>query len=158
MKASNLIKQSYWVFLALTLSFFLVPSRNLLADEDEAPSSVGPRKAITALSEKEGFQLSEKAQRRLNLRFLTLAQSAPYRVPAQALVYSQFELGVYRLRQGWFKFVHVEKTSSPQPSDVSLSILSSELQAGDQIVIQGTGLVRAADLEAFGGHEGGHDH
>lgn len=158
MKASTLIKQSYWLFLVLLVPLSLLTSTPLMADEDEAPSSVGPGKAITAISEKEGFQLSEKAQRRLNLRFLTLAQSEPYRLPAQALVYSQFEVGVYRLRQGWFKFVEVEKISSPQPSSASLSIRSSELQAGDQIVIQGTGLVRVADLEAFGGHEGGHDH
>ena len=157
MKTFTTIKQNYWIF-ALLISLSLTLPEILLAEEEEAPASVGPGKAITAISEEEGLQLSEKAQRRLNLRFVTLSFSSPYSFPSQGLVYSQFEVGVYRLRKGWFKFVEVEKIRPSQPSASSLLISSSELQSGDQIVIQGTGLVRVADLEAFGGHKGGHDH
>lgn len=112
-------------------------------------------KAISAASGKQGIQLSEKAQKRLKLRFLSLPSSSPYTVPSSSLVFSKKEVGVYRLREGWFKFVEVEK--SPSPSKGRVLIHSENLQAGDQVVVEGAPFLRIADLEAFGAEEG-HGH
>ncbi len=124
-------------------------------DHDETPSNIGSGKAITAISHEEGFQLSEKAKEILGLKYLPVSFSLLDSPPGESLVYFQEHVGVYRLRKGWFKLIEVEKSVK---SENSFSIRSPELEPGDQIVTKGTGLLRVADLDAFGGIEDGHGH
>lgn len=102
----------------------------------ETSGGVGPNNAVTAADEHDGIKLSPKAIEVIGLK--TAAYDG--QVPASALVFYQNNSGVYRLKEDWFKLVPV-----------------SNLGVGDQIVIQGTGLLRVADLDAFSG-EVGHGH
>lgn len=123
-------------------------------EEEEGASRAGPNKALLAISEKHGIQLSDKAKKRLGLTYYSLTNSEVFSISNQALVFSRGRVGVYRLREGWFKFVEVQK----KQSDASkVSVQSPQLQAGDQIVVQGVALLRVADLDAFS-EEVGHGH
>ncbi len=123
-------------------------------EEEGSASRAGPNKALLAISEEHGIQLSDKAKQRLGLTYYSLTNSGISSIPSQALVFSRDRVGVYRLRNGWFKFVEVQKK---QADASTVSIQSPQLQAGDQIVVQGVGLLRVADLDAFS-EEVGHGH
>ena len=123
--------------------------------EEEAPARVGPDQAITAANREEGLQLSPKATLALGLKMQAISREKNHKIPKNAVVYSQDEIGVYRFRRGWFKLVDVQvltKTAS------EATIQSDDLTASDQIVIAGVGLLRVADLEAWGGSGDGHGH
>lgn len=119
--------------------------------EEESVGGVGKGKAVTAADEHDGIQLSSKAIDAMGIK------TAAYKngpIPAPALVRYQENIGVYRLRDGWLKLIPV-KVKSMQGD--SATILTADLEPSDQIVIVGTGLVRAAELDAFSG-EVGHSH
>lgn len=120
----------------------------------EVAASVGPGKAVTAASPKTGLQLSEKGVRTLGLRTAAIGK-APFRVPVSALVYFQSEVGVYRLKEGWFKLVEITVV---QKNASEATVSSEELAPGDTLVVSGVGGLRVAELEAFGGSGEGHGH
>jgi len=122
--------------------------------EEEGSSRIGPDKAITAASKKDGIQLAEKAVKRLALASVEAKGPAP-RVPSKSLVFYQGETGVYRLRNGWYKLVDVKVTERGATDSV---VRSSELQGGDRIVSEGVPLLRVAEMEAWGGSGDGHGH
>src|SRR3990167_5264502 len=103
-------------------------------DEEESTGGVGPNNAVTAADEHEGIKLSPKATEFIGLK--TEAYDGQM-IPKAALVFYQDKVGIYRLRDGWFKLVPVafslSESSIPQ---------SADLRPGDQIVVQGTGLLR----------------
>ncbi len=112
------------------------------AEEEETSGSVGPGKAVEEVHEESGIRLSTAAMKRLGVKTMPVSHlSSPY--PVSALVKYQEEIGIYRYRQGWFKLI---------PSD------STSFQPGDEIVVYGAALLRAAELDAFGGGEEGHGH
>ncbi len=106
-------------------------------DEEESTGGVGPNNAVTAADEHDGIKLAPKAVQFIGLK--TAAYDG-HTIPSTALVFYQTEVGIYRLRDGWFKLVPAK-----------------DLRAGDQIVIEGVGLLRVAELDAFSG-EVGHSH
>ena len=119
-------------------------------DEEESTGGVGPNNAVTAADEHDGIKLSPKA-----IQFIGLQTTAydGQTIPKLALVFYHDKIGVYRLREGWFKLLPVtlnRQSESPLPQ-------AEELRAGDHIVIQGTGLLRVAELDAFS-TEVGHGH
>lgn len=102
--------------------------------------SVGPGKAVEEAHEEKGIRLSAKALKRLGIKTIAVPQS-PSAYPASSLVKYQEETGVYRFQQGWFKLIPLDSPS---------------FQRGDEIVISGAALLRAAELDAFGGTEEEH--
>ncbi len=126
-------------------------------EEDEAgiSSDVGAGKAVTAADPKRGIQLSGKAVQVLQLKTKPVT-SGSLVLPHEAIVASREETGVYRLRDGWFRLIHGQvsgtgKTVRFQPEH------STDFHAGDAVVIEGSGLLRVADIAAFEGG-GGHHH
>lgn len=106
-------------------------------EEEESTGGVGPHNAVTAADAHDGITLSPAAIECIG--FATAVYDGQL-IPKAALIFYQDKVGIYRLRDGWFKLV---------PAD--------DLRLGDQIVVQGTGLLRVAELDAFSG-EVGHSH
>lgn len=138
----------------LIIALLVVPSV-FASEEEEASSSVGPNKAITAANPKSGLQLSDKATALLGLAFEKISSTKTHRVPASCAVYFQDEVGVYRVRGGWIKLVEIE-IKSRTASEIVFD--SSEIQPEDTIVNAGVPLLRVAELEAWGGSGEGHGH
>ncbi len=109
--------------------------------DEEGSGNIGPGKAILEAHEEDGIRLSDKAIKRLKINTTILSQR-PFSYPTSALVKHQEETSLYRHRQGWFKLI---------PPD------SEDLKPGDEIVVSGAALLRAAELDAFGEEEG-HGH
>ncbi len=123
--------------------------------EDEDATRFGPNKAITAANKREGIQLSEKASKTLGLTYVAITGHGTFKVPVQSAVFFQDEVGVYRFKNGWHKLIEVELVSR---TTTEVVVKTSELKSGDQIAKNGVPLLRAAELEAWGGSGDGHGH
>lgn len=123
--------------------WFLVLTCQLPA---ETPSS----KAVEETSEKLGFRLSQIAQKTIGLATEPVTSSGDHMFRNESLVRFQDKVGVYRLRDGWFKLV--EGTIILKKAGQKV-FRCSEIGPGDGLVIQGTALLRVADMEAFAGGE-----
>lgn len=122
---------------------------------EESAGGVGPGKAITAASKRVGIKLSEKAIQALEIRWQPVQSTTTHQIPVQSLVMFQSEVGVYRLRDGWFKLAEGKIISR---SELSVTFQSGEIRPGDQLVISGVPLLRVTELEAWGGSGDGHGH
>lgn len=124
-------------------------------EKAEASSSVGPDKGILEASEKMGIKLSPEAIKNFGLKTLKVSAEKSISILKSAIVMTGEEKNLYRLREGSYKRIDFEvlKTQGTQ-----LTVKSSSLQAGDEIVISGIGFLRIAEVAAFGGAEEGHSH
>ena len=106
-------------------------------------------------SEAEGFQISPEAEKNFDVKKVQVPASAQFEIPKTAIVTAGTEVNLYRYRDSHYKrvdFIFVSK------SDKKAVIKSKDLKAGDQIVVEGTGLLRIAEIAAFGGAPEGHSH
>ncbi len=132
--------------------YFLIFSIFLLLNpafaEEEAKTEkgrIGPGKAVISADEKEGFKISEKAKRNLDISVKEV-DGPLVTVPKESLVrYLDFQ-AVYRLRNGWFRSIEIE----PSFQGEYATFTSKEFKAGDQIVIKNGGLLRVVELDVFG--------
>ena len=69
------------------------------------PSNFGLGKGVVEASEKDGIKLSQKAVQTLGLKTVSISSSNIHTLPLGALIYFQEEVGVYRLRSGFFKLI-----------------------------------------------------
>lgn len=136
------------VFFGLLL--FLTTARQIsFASDEEMPASVGPGKAVIAADERLGIRLSEKAKTTIGYKLASISATTPLAVPTSSLVYYQNHVGIYVVRDDWNKLVAVQvarKTTS------EVVVKSEQIKSGDQIVVSGVALLRAAELDAFAGH------
>lgn len=117
------------------------------------PSDVGPDKAVTAASKEEGIKLSDVAEKNIEIKTQAIAAAGrALSLPSSVLVYSQADVGIYRLRNGWFKFVSVKVLKK---SSSSVTLESSEIKEGDSVVTSGADLLKLAELNVWSGGEGG---
>ena len=122
---------------------------------DEESGNVGPDKGILEASEEKGFKLSPQAVKNFELKTQKLSGSGPWTVPHSAKLLSGEEMNIYRQRDGYFKridFNAIKRT----PQQLTLS--SKDLRSGDEVVVNGIGFLRIAELTAFGGAPEGHSH
>lgn len=117
-------------------------------------ANVGPDKGMLSFSEKEGFKLSPEATRTFGIRSEAVKSGARVSVPASALVRTNGEVFVYRLRVGNYKRVAVRIENR---AGASVQLASKGLSEGDQVVTQGGAFLRVAELDATSG-ESGHHH
>lgn len=122
----------------------------------EENANVGAGKGITEYNDEAGFKLSPEAEKNFSLKFLALDKKGPWSVPSSAVLYAGEEINIYRVRSGFFK--RVDFVAISKKSKGSQIIQSAELRAGDQIVIEGVGFLRAAEIVATGGAPEGHSH
>nr|WP_295903301.1 hypothetical protein [uncultured Bdellovibrio sp.] len=124
-------------------------------DESEENASVGPDKGITSFDEHDGFKLSPEALKNFELKTVALKGAVSWEVPASAVLYSGEEVNLYRVREGFYKRIDFD-TISKNGSQVKIK--SKDLQAGDEVVVQGVGFLRTAEIVASGGAPEGHSH
>lgn len=117
---------------------------------EEMSGSPDSGKGVLEASLEKGIRLSDKAAATLEIKSAPLNGNSSHKIPIAALVYSQGQVGAYRLRDGWYKLVQVRIDNKSAKDAV---IRSTELKPDDQIVIEGVALLRVADMDAFGGGE-----
>lgn len=137
-------------FHILTILFLIAALGNSTqAQEEVSGIRAGPKMAVMEANLKDGFRLSENAKKVIGLVVKPLG-AHPYKIPKSAVVYYGDRIGVYRLRDGWFKLVEIQKISE---LNSETTIRSSDLKTGDQIVVEGVALLRVSDMDAFGGEQ-----
>ena len=108
-----------------------------------------PPQAAVEYSPEKGMRLTEPALRTLEVKTEPIgAPRERLQLPAGALIYSQDRVGVYRLREGWFKFIKVVLLGRPA---ARATVRAAELKAGDRVVTRGAALLRVAQMDIEGG-------
>lgn len=124
-------------------------------DHDEHSSkAVGKGKAIEVVDEKNGFKLSKEAIKTLKLK-LQNVDGDEFLIDKSTLVVSKELKGLYRFRGGFFKFHPVELKKEV---DGKYLVKVPGVEFGDQIVVNGTGLLRVTDVYSTDTAEYGHSH
>jgi hypothetical protein len=129
-----------WLVIALT-------TLNAFSAEPEPPSHP---KAVLEANVESGFRLSEKATASIQLKFQAATPGQSQLIPRMALVHYQDQIGIYRLRNGFYKLLPIRIASQNQNK---VSIEFADLKTGDQIVTEGVALLRVTDMDAFGGEQ-----
>jgi len=124
-------------------------------EHEEENSNVGPDKGIVRADEEQGFVLSPEAFKNFEIKTIKLVGNGPWTVPQVARMLSKEEVNLYRIRNGFIKRIDFKLFSK---IGSSLKIQSSDLATGDEIITNGVGFVRIAELTAFGGAPEGHSH
>lgn len=120
----------------------------------EESSQVGPDKGILEADERHGIRLSPEAEKNFEIKRIKVA-SLPLTIGADVIVYSGQEENLFRYRQGFYKRIDFTVMSK---SNGILTVQSQHLRPGDEVVTQGLGFLRIAEIAAFGGAAEGHSH
>lgn len=122
--------------------------------DEHSSKAVGKGKAIEVVDEKNGFKLSPEAIKTLKLK-LQNVDGDEFLIEKSTLVVSEELKGLYRFRGGFFKFHPVELKKEVNGKYL---VKVPGVEFGDQIVINGTGLLRVADVYSTDTAEYGHSH
>lgn len=112
--------------------------------DDHGSEKVGEEKAITAVDKELGFKLSPEATKRLAIKTVRFEYGFE-NISKDAYVIVAKERALYRKRDGFYKLIDEHE-------------LTGEFQGGDEVVIQGIGLLRATDIFSTDESEYGHAH
>ena len=116
--------------------------------------AIGKGKAIEEIKEEKGFRLSKEAIKTLKLKLDTV-DGASFKISKKTLVASKNTKGVYRFRAGFFKLLPAEITKE-LPDGYIVEVKGVDF--GDQIVVDGVGLLRVTDVYSTDKSEYGHSH
>jgi hypothetical protein len=116
--------------------------------------AIGEKKAIIQVDEKKGFKLSKEAIKTLKLKLKTV-DGDEFKISKSTLVASKNSKGVYRFRDGFFKLLPAKILKK---TNKEYHIKVSGVEFGDQIVINGVGLLRVSDVYSTDKSEYGHSH
>lgn len=109
-----------------------------------------PGKAVFEISSELGMRIADKALKNIEVKTVEIDTTSDHSVPLSSLVHFQDQVGVYQLRQGWFKLINIQIIKK---YGLQAIIRSSELKAKDEIVVSGAELLRVAEMDAFGSGE-----
>jgi hypothetical protein len=123
--------------------------------DEEENSQVGPGKGIVSASENEGIQISPQAEKNFEIQRVKVPIQIQFDLPKSAIVTAGTEVKLYRYREGHYKRIDFDLVAK---SNGKVTVKSKELKAGDEVVVYGTGLLRIAEIAAFGGAPEGHSH
>lgn len=121
----------------------------------EENSQVGAGKGIVSASEEHGIQISPQAEKVFEIQRVTIQQTQTIELPKTAVVTAGTEVNLYRYRDGHYKRIDFELI---RKTEKQIVVLSKDLKKGDEIVVRGMGLLRIAEIAAFGGAPEGHSH
>lgn len=143
----------FLILIALTLNASFVH-----ADQEAAVvshESVGAGKGILEASPEDGIKLSPEALKNFALKTVPLKGLGPWTIGSSARLESLEEVNLYRKRNDFYRRIDftILKRLPGQ-----MTITSKELKAGDEVVIDGVGFLRLAELAAFGGAPESHSH
>ncbi len=123
-------------------------------EHSEENAQVGADKGILEASESEGIKLSPEAEKNFLISRIKVTDKL-IKLPKRAIVTTLSERNIFRYRTGFYKridFVEISRNLE------DVTIRSDELKPGDELVIQGLGFLRTAEIAAFGGAPEGHSH
>ena len=121
--------------------------------EEESSSAVGPEKGITEKS-RLGFKFSPEAQKTIGYKTAPFS-GVTFTADKDTLVRIKSEKSIYRIRDGWIKRIPTQVMSS---TGETVTLKSTDLKAGDQIIVTQTGYIRIAEIFSDGGASHGHSH
>lgn len=116
--------------------------------------AIGKGKAIEVVDEKKGFKLSKEAIKTLKLK-LQNVDGDEFEISKSTLVSSKSIKGVYRFRAGFFKLLSAKILKETK---TGYKVKVAGVDFGDQIVINGVGLLRVTDVYSTDKSEYGHSH
>lgn len=149
----SILKLFVFFYLAVaTISFADEPKPKKDISAEEKPNGIGPEKAITNANKSDGFKLSEIAVKKLEIKTFKILSKDFIKVPTTSLVFFQSEVGIYRVRSGWYRLIPI-KILNKGTSETTIA--SSEIKNEDEVVIHGSDLLRLADLNLWSSDEGG---
>ncbi len=114
------------------------------ATAPKANPQVGSDRAVTAFDPEQGFQLSEKATQALNVKFMSLEGTGPWKIPRAGLVRIKHSTAVYRRFENWITLVVVKVV---QDSGSIILIRSDDLEPKDLIAVSGTDFLRMTEVD-----------
>ncbi|MAX65925.1 MAG: hypothetical protein QF441_12985 [Bacteriovoracaceae bacterium] len=130
------------LFIFMIFSTLAYSSGNHSAGQKEV--ELKPWSAVTQFNELDGFQLSEKAQKNLNVKFMQLKGKGPWKIPSSALLKIKHSHAVFRKWNGWITMILV-KIIEKDPH--YYKIKSVDLQQGDDIAISGVPFLRMTEAD-----------
>ncbi len=116
--------------------------------------AIGKGKAVEEVDEVKGFKLSKEAIKTLELKLLTV-DGDEFLIDKATLVTSNNTKGIYRFRAGFFKLLPVDLKKEEAGKYL---VKVKGVDFGDQIVINGMGLLRVADVYSTDSSEYSHAH
>lgn len=122
-------------------------------EEEEENSVAGPDKGILEKGEK-GFKLSPEATKTFELKTENI-KSKTIDISKKSLVEIKNDKFIYRIRDGWIKKIAV-KVLRKDKTQATVDL--SQFKDGDQIITNGVGYVRTAELVVEEGVTSGHSH
>lgn len=125
------------------------------SEHEEENSQVGPGKGILEASPDKGIKLAPQVETNFEIKKIKWNGKASFELPKSAIVTSGLEVNVYRVRDGFYKRIDFKEIKKEKNN---ITISSVDLRAGDEVVTQGTGFLRIAEIAAFGGAPEGHSH
>lgn len=123
-------------------------------DDHGGGKAIGKGKAITEIDETKGFKLSKEAIKTLKLKLNTV-DGDQFKISKDTLVLSKDNKGVYRFRGGFFKFLPAKIVKENKDEYL---VKVDGVDFGDQIVVNGVGLLKVADIYSKDKSEYGHAH
>lgn len=123
--------------------------------EEEKNENIGLGKGIVSADEEIGFKISAEAEKNFEIRRIKIAVLDQIKVPKAAIVTAGEETNIYRFRNGFYKRIDFNVVKK---NGENLLVISKDLKQSDEVVVHGTGLLRIAELAAFGGAPQGHSH
>ena len=123
-------------------------------DDHGGGKSVGKGKAIEEVDEVKGFKLSKEAIKSLKLKLQTV-DGDEFEINKTTLVASKDIKGIYRFRDGFFKFLPITLKREIKGKYL---VKVKGVDFGDQIVTDGVGLLRVSDVYSTDKSEYGHSH
>ena len=127
--------------LAVLLCLALT-AMNCFGADTETPVN----KAVLKTSKDLGFSLSDIARKTIGITTTPIESVGSHLVADAGMVRHLDKIGVYRLRDGWFKLLDVKIL---QQTPAGFVVSTSDLTKGDELVVQGVALLRVAEMEAF---------
>ena len=123
-------------------------------DDHGGGKAIGKGKAVEEVDEVKGLKLSKEAIKTLQLKLLNV-DGDEFMIEKTTLITSKESKGVYRFRGGFFKLLPIETIKEVNGKYL---VKVKGVDFGDQIVINGTGLLRIADVYSTDSAEYSHAH
>lgn len=141
----------------MRIFLLILPASSIFAHGNEGvePFSVGPEKGVIHADEHDGFVLRPSAEQNFAIKKIPIKAGPNWTIPREALVYSGLKTQVFRQRQNHWRSVDVEIS---RKSSKNVEIRSKELQAGDQLAVDGIGFLKIIEQSVFGPVADGHGH
>jgi len=122
---------------------------------EEGGSQVGSDKGILEANEASGIKLASSAEKNFEIKRIKVPANGVVEIPKKAIVTAVSEVNIVRYRNGFYKRVDFEEIKR---TPTTVTIRSNDLKSTDEVVVQGLGFLRVAEISAFGGESEGHGH